>query len=149
MLLNDYIDKNYSDKKTHLLFSSTAGALNGIMIFVLTLVYDIVAEKVVNWENHKYESDRENSLILKSFVFNFVVSYITLFHKAFFNFTEKNKKTHFEALGTNFVSIVFSKSLAFTFTSNILPYIIYRLKKRRLLKKWKPKRKLLKAEFVR
>lgn len=131
-----------------MIFSSLSGAANGIMIFVLTLIYDYVAAKVVDWENHRYNSEFENSLIVKSFVFNFVVSYITLFYYAFFKEGHNTTKGSFEQLGTTFVSIVLSKSLAFAFTTNILPYIQYRFKKWRFLKNWKIKRQLLKNDFV-
>lgn len=146
---NQYVKETIPDRKTRLLFSSLSGTLNGIIIFILTLIYDTVAAKVVEWENHKYESELESSLIVKSFIFNFIVSYITLFYYSFFNYTTKTKQENFEALSTTFVSIVLSKSIAFAVTTNLLPYLIFRIKKWKFLKTWKPKRQSLKEAFVR
>ena len=43
-----------------------------------------VAVLLTNWENHRTESAYENSLIVKSFCFQFVNSYISFFYIAFF-----------------------------------------------------------------
>ena len=56
---------------------------NGILIVILTEVYRIVSYKLVIWENHKYNSDLDNSMIVKTFIFNFIVNYINLFYYAF------------------------------------------------------------------
>ena len=135
------------DKLSKQLFSAAIGTGNGIFIFILTLIYDTLAKKICNWENHKYESDYMNSMIIKSFVFNFVVSYINLFYYAFF-YHAKNKKSQFGVLGTNFVSIVLSKNLAFIFTTNIIPYLKFVWKKWRFEKEWKVHKKVKKEKFV-
>lgn len=149
--LNAAIIETYStpeQENRRRVYVGLAGALNGLVIFILTVIYDAVAAVVVRWENHKYESDHENSLILKLFVFNFIVSYITLFYYAFFNFEETDVKKRFSTLGINFFTIIFTKSMAFGFTTNILPYLLYLWKKRKFNKKWKVFKREEKEKFV-
>ena len=43
-----------------------------------------MAERLNDWENHRTASAYENSLILKSFGFQFVNSYVSFFYIAFF-----------------------------------------------------------------
>lgn len=146
-LTNDVQNNKHLPALHKQLFSIGIGVANGIFIFVLTTIYDIFALKVCDWENHKYESDYENSLIVKSFVFNFVVSYINLFYYAFFN-TGVEKEARFGILGTNFVSIILSKNLAFAVNTNILPYFIFLYNRSRLRSKWRQEKKLKKTKFV-
>lgn len=47
------------------------------------MVYRKVAKRLTDWENHRTESEYENALILKNFIFQFVNSYISLFYIAF------------------------------------------------------------------
>jgi hypothetical protein len=45
-------------------------------------VYDKIARKLTNFENHKTETEFENALIAKKFLFDFVNSYSGLFYIA-------------------------------------------------------------------
>jgi hypothetical protein len=58
-----------------------------ILIFFSFLVFQIyrtIAAYLTNWENHRTQTDYENSLIIKIFLFQFVNSYTSLFYVGFF-----------------------------------------------------------------
>lgn len=57
---------------------------NAITIIFMNVLWKTVAVKLNNWENHRTDSDYENSLIFKIFAFYFVNSYTSLFYIAFF-----------------------------------------------------------------
>ena len=92
-----------------------------------------MSQLAVKWENHKLRSDEENSFILKTFAFNFVISYINLFYYAFF-------LRDFKQLSLQFVTIIVSKNALFLLKMNLMPYVIYHLKKKSFLKLWIDKR---------
>lgn len=58
--------------------------LNAVQIQVLNQVYGRAAVFMNNFENHRTDSDYENALIAKNFLFKFVNSYNSLFYVAFF-----------------------------------------------------------------
>jgi hypothetical protein len=58
--------------------------INAVQIQVLNIIYGLVADKLNNWENHRTQSDWENALIAKTFLFKFINSYNSLFYIAFF-----------------------------------------------------------------
>ena len=57
--------------------------LNTLQIYVMNLVYDAMAVKLNNWENHKTETEYENGLIVKKVGYQFVNYYISLYYVAF------------------------------------------------------------------
>jgi len=59
------------------------GILNAVVILILNTVYSKIASFLTEWENHRTESDWERSFIIKSFLFQFVNSYISLIYTAF------------------------------------------------------------------
>ena len=145
--INDMTDeelKSILDKEPKIVRSILlicTGLLNGILIFILTEVYKVCSNLVVDWENHLYESDKENSFIVKTFIFNFFISYLNLFYYAFII-------QNFDILATNFISIIISKNLMFFLKINLIPYLIYRFKKHHFLKKWISYRKILKNKYL-
>jgi len=64
--------------------SFVGGIINAITIIFLNVVWKTVATKLTEWENHRTQSDFENNLIAKIFVFYFVNSYTSLYYIAFF-----------------------------------------------------------------
>lgn len=64
-------------------FKPFSGAANAVFIIFMNAVYSKVAQKVTDWENHRTDNEYENALILKTFAFQFVNSYISLFYIAF------------------------------------------------------------------
>ena len=59
-------------------------SINAFQIQVFNFVFNKVAVKLNNVENHKTQSDYENSLIIKSYAFQFVNSFFSLFYISFF-----------------------------------------------------------------
>jgi len=68
---------------------STA-VLNLIAILMLSQVFEYVALQLNNWENHKTSTIWEDSLITKTFFFQFLNSYTIMFYIAFFKGTVAN-----------------------------------------------------------
>jgi anoctamin-5 len=66
----------------------SASVLNGISILILKQVYNRLAWKLTDWENHRTQSAYEDSLIVKLFAFHSVNSYASLFYIAFFRNAE-------------------------------------------------------------
>eukprot|EP00164_Ancoracysta_twista_P000608 GFYU01000804.1.p1 GENE.GFYU01000804.1~~GFYU01000804.1.p1 ORF type:complete len:773 (+),score=236.18 GFYU01000804.1:115-2433(+) len=61
-----------------------AGMMNAILINFFNWVYQRVAERLTDWENYQTDTQYEDSIIAKTFVFQFVNSYVSLFYIAFF-----------------------------------------------------------------
>eukprot|EP00357_Protocruzia_adherens_P011320 CAMPEP_0115014732 /NCGR_PEP_ID=MMETSP0216-20121206/26277_1 /TAXON_ID=223996 /ORGANISM="Protocruzia adherens, Strain Boccale" /LENGTH=785 /DNA_ID=CAMNT_0002384575 /DNA_START=167 /DNA_END=2524 /DNA_ORIENTATION=- len=61
-----------------------AGMLTGIQIKVFNFIYKIIANALNNWENHETETQYEDAMISKLFMFQFINSYASLFYLAFF-----------------------------------------------------------------
>ena len=64
--------------------SATAAVLNLIGILILNIVYNKFAVVLTDWENHRKESDYQNHLTFKMFLFSFVNSYTSIVYIAFF-----------------------------------------------------------------
>jgi hypothetical protein len=60
-----------------------AGLINAVQIGIMNTLYRKVAIWLNNWENHRTDTDFENHLILKTFLFQFVNSYASFFYIAF------------------------------------------------------------------
>jgi anoctamin-10 len=58
------------------------GSLNGIVMTVLSTVYKMIVSRVVQWENHRHDSEFQFSYIMKLFLFEFLNSYIVLIYQA-------------------------------------------------------------------
>jgi len=61
-----------------------SSALNAVEIQIFNVFYGWCAVKLNDFENHRTQSEYENALIGKSFIFKFVNSYNSLFYIAFF-----------------------------------------------------------------
>eukprot|EP01137_Pigoraptor_chileana_P036263 Opistho-2@31530 len=67
-----------------LITSVTAALLNLICIIVLNQIYRRVATSLNKWENHRTQTQYEDHLSFKIFLFEFVNSYASIFYIAFF-----------------------------------------------------------------
>ena len=56
---------------------------NSLQIYIMNLVYDSLALKLNDWENHKTQTAYENGLIVKKVGYQFVNYFISLFYVAF------------------------------------------------------------------
>ncbi|XP_076365201.1 anoctamin-7-like isoform X1 [Tachypleus tridentatus] len=64
--------------------SSTGACVNLIFIMALGRVYETLALKLTQWEMHRTQTDFENNLTFKVFIFQFVNFYSSIFYIAFF-----------------------------------------------------------------
>ncbi|KAJ8028117.1 Anoctamin-7 [Holothuria leucospilota] len=67
-----------------LVSSVIATLINSTIIMILGKIYDIMAVKLTDWENHRTQSKYDDALIIKLFAFSFVNTYSSLFYIAFF-----------------------------------------------------------------
>jgi anoctamin-10/anoctamin-7 len=80
-----YVFRFYLQSKNSTLpYSSLiASVLNTVQITIFNMIYQWVAVKLTNWENHRTDTLYEDSLIVKTFVFQFVNSYASFFFISF------------------------------------------------------------------
>jgi len=50
-------------------YQGLAAICNAVFIIVFGAIYDRIALRLVEWENHRYDKSWENSLVTKTFVF--------------------------------------------------------------------------------
>jgi hypothetical protein len=67
--------------------AAIAGGANAIMIGVGNEIYTLLAEFLTAWENHRTQSEYENQLVMKTFLFRFFNSYSSFFYIAFIKST--------------------------------------------------------------
>ncbi|CDI97940.1 protein of unknown function DUF590 [Echinococcus multilocularis] len=61
----------------------TSSCINLVCIFILKLVYDKIAVKLTDMENHRTQSEYDDSLTLKLYLLQFVNFYSSIFYIAF------------------------------------------------------------------
>lgn len=59
-------------------------SLNGVSMTLFCDLYKRLCKSVVNWENHKYDLAMQYSYILKVFLFEFLISYISVVYAVIF-----------------------------------------------------------------
>ena len=123
------------------LYLILCNVLNGVIIFVFGLIYNFVCVKAVRWENHRFENTKENSLIIKTFAFDFTLAYINLFYYSII-------KRNFNLLANAFISIVITKNLLFNIKTNIIPWFRSYVQKKFMMQKWRKARVVIKREFL-
>lgn len=67
-----------------LMTSSSAAVVNLILIMVLSNVYDVLATLLNDWEMHRTQTEYEDNLTLKVFIFQFCNYYSSLIYIGFF-----------------------------------------------------------------
>mgnify|MGYP000846242841 CR=1 FL=1 len=63
--------------------SVLGGAMNGVYVAVSNQVYQRVARRLTDWENHRTLSDYDDALIVKTMIFQSANSYVALYYTAF------------------------------------------------------------------
>ena len=103
------------------LYRILVGIVNAISITALNYVYKYLSVVLVNWENHRYEEQWDNSYTVKNFALQFVNTYISLFAIAFY---DKNM----EKVAINLAAILIVKQFAMNILVCILiySYILHR-----------------------
>lgn len=61
-----------------------AGVINALQIRIMNLIYDKIATWLNDWENHETETEYNNRLAIKVFIFRFFNSYSSLFYLAYY-----------------------------------------------------------------
>eukprot|EP01043_Picozoa_sp_COSAG02_P026908 COSAG02_NODE_1564_length_11912_cov_7.524676_2_plen_1114_part_00 len=64
-------------------YKLVSAALNLTIIGVYGTIFEALAERLTVWENHRTQTQFDNQLIAKNFVFQFVNNYFVLFYIAF------------------------------------------------------------------
>ncbi|XP_060078279.1 anoctamin-10-like [Ylistrum balloti] len=67
-----------------LLTTVVSSVLNTMSILILGKVYDYMAVKLTDWENHRTQTMYDDALIIKLFAFQFANNYASSFYIAFF-----------------------------------------------------------------
>eukprot|EP00735_Rhodelphis_limneticus_P011190 TRINITY_DN4257_c0_g1::TRINITY_DN4257_c0_g1_i1::g.7946::m.7946 TRINITY_DN4257_c0_g1::TRINITY_DN4257_c0_g1_i1::g.7946 ORF type:complete len:721 (+),score=181.50,sp/Q4V8U5/ANO10_DANRE/29.92/2e-68,Anoctamin/PF04547.7/8.4e-126 TRINITY_DN4257_c0_g1_i1:100-2262(+) len=60
-------------------YSSLAGVANGVLIPIFNAIYKEIALRLNEWENYRTDTEFEDALIAKVFLFQFCNSYLTLY----------------------------------------------------------------------
>jgi hypothetical protein len=60
------------------------GVVNALQIAIYNIIFSYIALKLNEWENHRTHQSFDNALIVKSFGFKFVNSFVSLFYLAYF-----------------------------------------------------------------
>jgi len=79
-----YIQLSNGNRTGQIGGSVAGAAANAVTIQILNILWRFVAAKLTEWENHRLQSEFENALIFKIFIFFFVNSYTSLYYIAFF-----------------------------------------------------------------
>lgn len=98
-----------------------SGIINGAIAGGTDAIYKTFAEKLNDLENHKYESDYNNSFIKKTFFFKFTNANITIIWKII------NTTEDFDHLYEFIFGIVLNKVVTLTIVRTVVSYITYRV----------------------
>ena len=98
-----------------------SGIINGAIAGGTDAIYKTFAEKLNDLENHKYESDYNNSFIKKTFFFKFTNANITIIWKII------NTTEDFDHLYQFIFGIVINKVVTLTMVRTVVSYITYRI----------------------
>jgi len=96
-------------------------AVHSFVITLTNYLWGACALIFTNWENHSHDSDYEKSLGLKTFVFQFLNSYLSLFWFAFVKFDHTR-------LRTQLAYLMIFKQLSDYILYMVVPYIQFRYK---------------------
>lgn len=114
--------------------STIAAILNAIQIQVMNMIYGDIAIKLNDYENHRTDTKYEDALISKTFVFQFVNSYASLFYiafvKPFIPTLDPCIDSCMQELQTNLGTIFLTRLAIGNFTEVLVPYIQSYLKER-------------------
>jgi hypothetical protein len=118
---------------------TVASIANSIQILIANAVYTFLATALTNRENHRTETQYEDSLISKIFLFQFVNSYASFFFLAFIAeiFTPCPAKSEggcMYPLTINLAIIFGSRLFVGNITELLLPYLGYKYRMKTMMK---------------
>ena len=91
-------------KKVPIYWKYIPAVINTCLIIIFGRIYKIISTKLVIAENHRYESEFENSIANKTYLFNFVNTYISNFVVICYN-------QNFSSLATNLIIVMIGKQV--------------------------------------
>lgn len=100
------------------------------MITVMNLVYLMMTNSLVEWENHKFQSQADNSLILKNFFFQFFNSYIYLGYLVVF------QQQTIDQLELTIIVHIATSMGSFLGINFIVPYVLFQWNLSQISNKW-------------
>lgn len=128
------------------LFVSTivSSVLNAVSILILGKIYDLIAVKLTDWENHRTQTQYNDALIIKLFGFQFVNNYASCFYIAFFrgrfddnglfgrgpSYQDNCEGTCMSQLSFQVMVLMLTKPLPKLFKDIVLPWLFKHFKKR-------------------
>ena len=131
-----FIKQEYQNKYV----TTACSFINALQIQVFNKIYKKIAVLLTEMENHKTQSDHEDSLILKTFAFQFVNSFNSLIYIAYIKgYTEGCFDISYDGeQGTDCMNELFYQLLIIfgvNYATNIaeigIPYLKYKYKKRK------------------
>eukprot|EP01030_Chromulinospumella_sphaerica_P005306 gene5306-5189_t len=103
-----------------------ASILNAVQIQFTNMAYSFLATELTNRENHRTNTQYEDSLIMKIFLFQFVNSYASFFYLAFFaESTGDCLSSCMQPLAYNLAVIFGSRLVSGNLTELLIPYLTY------------------------
>lgn len=108
------------------------GGANFVVIELMNQVYKWIAVRMTVWENHRTQTNHNDALIAKTFVFQFFNSYSSFFYLAFLygrvqmpfvKFVPKTNEQRMEALGVQLATILMLHILLGQATEMVAPLI--------------------------
>ncbi|CAJ1942244.1 unnamed protein product [Cylindrotheca closterium] len=97
--------------------------IHALSIMTLNKIYRKIATKLTDWENHQSQTDYDNSLILKRFLFEAFDCYIALFYLAFY-------ACDIEQLRSELIAVFNIDSFRRVLTEVAIPMIAHRVTKK-------------------
>ena len=111
VISNNIITNKYGESLLGSVFHLIIGGINGVFIVVVEYFFEILTKKIVDNENHKYQSKWDNSYIIKVHYFNFAFHYFTLLYYGLIS-------NNYTLLLSNYIPVVLSKSIIFLMMVN-------------------------------
>lgn len=102
--------------------------LNAVAIGVMKSIFDVIAVILTDNENCRTDTEHEDSIIGKLFVFNFINSFASLFYIAFIKGLIKDECLNdscMEELGTTLITLLLCNLIARNLSSVLLPKILH------------------------
>lgn len=99
---------------TNVIMPIIINSLNGASMNILCDLYKRLCRSLVQWENHMFESEQEYSYVLKVFLFEFLISYVSVVYVAIF-------ESDATQLSISVASIIITRGIISNVLSNFLP----------------------------
>lgn len=143
LYLRYWLTEKYKDQSDTIFYKaipSLCSTINAIQIVIFNMIYNKVALWLTKWENQRTQSEFEASLISKTFLFQFVNSFNSLFYMAFIKRSvegclERGVRSRLNSCGgelRNQITIIFIVAVLKNFMEIGLPLALNWLRKRKL-----------------